>query len=121
RFNGTNQQQFIVTDNAIAILNSFPNVPSIATLTAFQQPVTIDQLAKDIRAPYTMQSVISVERQLPHNLTVAASYIHGRTLHLLRTRAINAPLPGTFVPGILNSGVRPLGNIGNVFEYESTG
>jgi Carboxypeptidase regulatory-like domain len=119
RFNGVNQLQYIVTDNAL--LNSFPDIPSFATLNAFQQPVTIDQLAKNLQAPYTMQSVISVERQLPHNLTIATSYIHARTPHLLRTRPINAPLPGTFTPGIVNSGVRPLGNIGNVFEYESSG
>src|SRR5437660_3910169 len=33
RLNGINQQQFIVTDPTI--LNSFPNVPSIATLMQF--------------------------------------------------------------------------------------
>jgi hypothetical protein len=119
RFNGTNQQQFIATDNNI--LNAFPNIPSIEALTAFAVPVSIYQLAGNIQSPYTMQSVISVERQLPHNLTASASYIHVRTLHVLRTRAINAPLPGTFLPSIPNSGVRPLGDIGNVFQYESSG
>jgi len=29
---------------------------------------------------------------------------------VLRTKPINAPLPGTFIPAIPNSGVRPLGN-----------
>jgi hypothetical protein len=119
RFNGSNQRQFIVTDPAV--LNSFPTVPSIATLTAFATPVTIDRLANDLRTPYTMQSVISVERALPHNFAVSATYVNARTLHLLRTRAINAPLPGTFVPGVPNSGVRPLGGSNNIFEYESSG
>jgi hypothetical protein len=50
---------------------------------------------------------------LPHNLTVAASYINVRTLHTLRTRPINAPLPGTFI--------RPLGVNDNIFQYESSG
>ena len=117
RLNGTNQKQFIVTDPAL--LNSFPNIPSIASLAA--QPVSIYQLAKDIRAPYTMQAAVSVERALPHNFTTSVTYSHSRTLHLLRARAINAPLPGTFVPGVPNSGVRPLGNINNYFEYDSTG
>src|SRR5439155_9631176 len=45
RFDGINQQQFTVTDPAI--LNSFPNIPSIATLTAFKTPVNIYQLAPD--------------------------------------------------------------------------
>ena len=118
RFNGVNQRQFIVND--AAVLDLFPTVPSIATLTAFATPVSIYQLAKDIQAPYTMQSVISVERQLPHNFTVSASYINARTLHLLRARAINAPLPGTFLPGAPNRGVRPFGS-DNIFEYESGG
>jgi len=39
----------------------------------------------------------------------------------LRRRAINAPLPGTFVPGVPGSGVRPLGTANNIFEYESSG
>jgi hypothetical protein len=67
-----------------------------------------------------LQSVISVERQLPHNLTIAMSYINVRTLHVLRTRPINAPLPGTFT-GAPNSGIRPLGVNDNIFEYESSG
>ena len=117
RLNGTNQQQFIVTDPAL--LNSFPNVPSIASLAA--QPVTIYQLAKDIRAPYTMQSAISVERALPHNFTTSVTFSHSRTLHVLRASAINAPLPGTFNPNVPNSGVYPLSSANTLFEYESTG
>lgn len=119
RLNGTNQQQFIVTDPAV--LSSFPNIPSLATLAAFATPVTIYDLAKDITAPYTMQSAISVERALPHNFRTSATFSHSRSLHLLRTRPINAPLPGTFVAGVPNSGVRPLGSVNNFFEYESSG
>jgi hypothetical protein len=119
RLNGINQQQYIVTDPAV--LDSFPNVPSIATITSFATPNTIYQLGKNLEAPYTMQSALSIERALPHNFTMSATYSHSRTLHLLRTRAINAPLPGTFVPGLPNSGVRPLGPTNNIFEYESSG
>jgi len=118
RFNGVNQQQFIVTDPAV--LDLFPNVPSLPTLAAFATPVTIYQLAQHIRAPYTLQSVISLERQLPRNFTLAVSFIDARSRHLLRSRAINAPLPGTFVPGVPDSGVRPFGNE-NLFQFESTG
>jgi len=119
RLNGTNQQQYIVTDPAV--LNSFPNVPSIATITSFATPNTIYQLEDNLEAPYTMQAAITIERTLPHNFTMSATFSHSRTLHLLRTRAINAPLPGTFVPGLPNSGVRPLGTTNNIFEYESSG
>jgi hypothetical protein len=116
RLNGVNQKQYIVTNPTF-----FPNIPSVATLDAFQVPVSKYQLAKDIQAPYTIQSVISLERQLPHNLKLAVSYINARTLHMLRGRPINAPLPGTYNPQVPTSGVRPFGNIGNIFEYESSG
>jgi hypothetical protein len=52
---------------------------------------------------------------------LSVSFINIRTLHLIRTRNINAPLPGTFVPGDPSSGVRPFGNVGNIFEYEASG
>ena len=116
RLNGANQKQYIVTNPTF-----YPNIPSIATLDAFQVPVSKYQLANDIQAPYTIQSVISLERQLPHNVRLSVSYINARTLHMLRARAINAPLPGTYNPQVPTSGVRPLGNIGNIFEYESSG
>jgi uncharacterized membrane protein YgcG len=119
RLNGTNEQQFIVTDPNL--LDLFPGVPATAVLASAATPITITQLANNIRAPYTMQSVISVEHQLAHNTKVAMSYINARTLHLLRTRATNAPLPGTFVPGIPDSGIRPLANNDNIFEYDSSG
>ena len=119
RLNGTNQQQYIVTDPAV--LNSFPNVPTIATIKAFATPVTIYRLVNDIQAPYTMQSAISLEHAFPRNFTASVTYSHSRTLHLLRTRAINAPLPGSFIPGVPGSGVRPVGSANNIFQYESTG
>jgi hypothetical protein len=125
RFDGINQQQFIVNapplvdkngnpiPPAASPLDAFPNVPLIAALQAFGTPINIYQLAKDIRTPYTMQSAISVERALPHNFTASVTFSHSRTLHVLRARAINAPLPGT--------GVRPLSSINNYFEYDSSG
>ncbi|MGH9944391.1 MAG: TonB-dependent receptor, partial [Pyrinomonadaceae bacterium] len=145
RFDGINQQQFIVsvqdvpncgtaadatcqavraeieTRNAQArgILSQAGGVvlngtvgPSLAELNGFALPQTTRAVADDLQAPYTIQSVFSVERLLPGNLTVTASYINTRTLHVLRSRNINAPV----------NGIRPLGpNTGNVFQYESSG
>lgn len=117
RFNGVNRQQFVVSANQAngpAILDRFPVAPSVAELTAFNVPQTIRRVAPDLRAPYTMETAFSVERQLPHNVTVSVSYIGARTLHVLRSRNINAPVP----PAII---VRPLPNVGNIFQYESSG
>src|SRR2546423_12879959 len=124
RFNGTNQQQFIVP--YVVLPNgqpafTFPNVPSIATLEAFKIPQTLRRVAPDLQSPYTMQSAISVERLLPYKITLSVTYINARTLHLLRSRDINAPLPGTFDP--LHPALirRPDPTQGDIFEYESTG
>ena len=128
RLNGINQQQFTVLNP-----DFFPLIPTVDQLVAFSVPGTVYRLQEGLQAPYTMQSVMSVERQLPRNFTVAASYINIRTLHVLRTRPLNAPLPGTFIPNVPNSGVRPLDCADfiptdinpsptcNVFEYDSSG
>jgi hypothetical protein len=128
RFNGTNQQQFTVLNP-----DFFPVIPTTAQLIAFSVPGSVYQLADNLQAPYTLQAVGSVERQLPHNLTIAASYINIRTLHGLRTRPLNAPLPGTFNPNVPGSGVHPLvcadyipptvnpSTRCNIFQYESSG
>ena len=58
-----------------------------------------------------METSLSVERQLVTNVTLSVSYIGARTLHVLRSRNINAPI----------NGVRPFANVGNIFQYESSG
>src|SRR4030095_12575087 len=128
RLNGISQQQFTVQNP-----DFFPLIPSPPTLVAFSVPGTVYKLSDTLEAPYTLQSVISVEHQLPRSMTIAASYINVRTLHMLRTRPLNAPLPGTFIPGVPGSGIRPLNcadyippsvnpsTICNVFDYESSG
>jgi hypothetical protein len=118
RFNGVNQQQFTVTD--LSVLGAFPRVPSIGTLSGFALPPNTYRVG-DITAPYTVQSSISVERQLPGNFTLTTTYLNARGVHYLRSRNINAPLPGTFDPSVPGSGVRPSGSVGNIFEYESNG
>ena len=128
RLNGVNQQQFTVLNP-----DFFPLIPTPAQLLAFSVPGTVYKLSPSLEAPYTMQAVFSVERQLPRNLTVAASYINVRTLHVLRTLPLNAPLPGTFIPNVPGSGVHPLNcadfiptdvnpsPVCNIFEYDSSG
>jgi hypothetical protein len=128
RLNGVNQQQFTVQNP-----DFFPLIPTPDQLIAFAVPGTVYRLSDSLQAPYTMQGVFSVERQLPRNMTVAASYINVRTLHVLRTLPLDAPLPGTFIPGVIGSGVRPLNcadfispdvnpsTTCNIFEYDSSG
>ncbi len=84
-------------------------------------PQTIRRVSDTLQAPYTIRSSLSIERQLPYNFTLAVTLSNTRTLHVLRSRNVNAPLPGTFIPGFPNSGVRPNSGVGNVFEFESSG
>jgi len=107
-----NEQQFVTGDQNI--LDMFPSVPSLATLANSAASRTSLQLAQNLQLAYIMQGAIGIERQLPLKFVLTATFLSARALHLLRSRNINAPLPGT--------GIRPLGNApGNIFEYESSG
>jgi hypothetical protein len=118
RFNGVTQQQLIVTD--AAALDGFPNIPSVSALAPFARAQTVRRLSDEVQSPYSIQSIVSLERQLPKGVVFAATYLNVRTVHVLRTRNANAPLPGTFNP-LTGDGAFPLGAPGNVFEFESSG
>jgi hypothetical protein len=113
--NGTNQLSYTITNP-----DTFPNPPSIAGLSPAQNSVY--RLDPRLRGDYLMQTAIGVERQLPHNTTMALTYTNTRALHMQQTVPINTPLPGTYVIGQQDSGVRPYGlAAGNLFEYQSGG
>jgi hypothetical protein len=118
RLNGTTQQQFIVNQP-----NFYPIVPpqgSPLLETAKTFP-TMYQLSPNLRAAYTMQTAVSVERQITKNANIAVSYLNSRGLHQFLTRNINAPFPNTYNPNDPTSGIRPFGDVGNVYQFESGG
>ena len=120
RFDGVHQQQFLVTDPAV--LNLFPAIPPVDLLDDFAQPQVRRVFADDLRTARSLRAMFVVERVLPKNIRLSVAYSHSRTSRSQRTVNINAPLGGTFIPGLPNSGVRPLGNqAGNIFEYQPTG
>ncbi len=114
--NGISQQQYVV--NAP---NFFPNIPPISTLSTFATFPTIYQIAPNMQAPYMMESAIGLERQVTQNITASITYINTHGVHQFMTRNINAPLPGTYNPAVPSSGVRPFGDVGNIYQYESSG
>src|SRR5215213_1253063 len=116
RYNGIVQQQYVVSNP-----DFFPTIPSIASLAAFQTTQTVQQISSTLRSPYIIQTAVSLERQLPFNTTLAMTYANAHGVHLLRSQDVNAPLPGTFNPFLLGSGVFPLGKRGPVFLMESSG
>jgi hypothetical protein len=97
-----------------------PSVPS-AALAASNSQQTTEELSPNLRAPYLMESAISVERQIPGHMTVALTYVNSHGLHEFRTNDINAPLPGTYNPSVPGSGVYPLGSPNAVFQVQSSG
>jgi hypothetical protein len=116
RFNGLVQQQYVVTNP-----DFFPNAPLAASLGGAQSTQVVYETSSRLRAPYIVQSAATIERQLPANTTLAVTYTSSHGVHLLRSEDINAPLPGTYVPDLTNSGVFPLGHPGPVFLMESPG
>jgi hypothetical protein len=115
RQNGVNQTQFLAN-----FPDFFPNIPPLNILQA-QASQTIYQISPTVRAPYVMQTGISVDRQIVKSATMSVSYLNSRGVDQLISRNINAPLPGTYNPADPASGVRPLGTNENVYQYESEG
>jgi hypothetical protein len=116
RYNGVAQQQYVVTDP-----DFYPNVPTPAALAGFQSTPVTQEISSRLRAPYVMQSALTVERKLPRNTTFAVTYTNSHGLHELISNDINAPLPGTYDPAVQNSGTFPLGHPGAVDLMESAG
>jgi hypothetical protein len=117
RQNGLTQQEYIVTDPTF-----YPNIPPVSVLQTAQTGVpTIYRIQSNLHAPYTMQTAVSVERQLSKTVNLTVSYVDSRGVHQLLTDNVNAPLPGTFIIGEPTSGTRPNGILENIYQYESEG
>ena len=115
RYNGILQQQFVLTNPT-----TYPTPPSPVTLSmmGYQSSWAV---SSRIRAPYYLQSALTLERQLGKSTTFAVTYTNSHGVHLFRSEDINAPLPGTYNPSTPNSATFPLGHSGPVFLMESTG
>ena len=108
RFNGVVQQQYVVTNPTF-----FPNIPPLASLSGSHSTQVVQEVSAQLRAPYIMQSALSMERQLPANTTLAVTYTNSHGLHELRSEDINTPLPG--------SGSFPFGKSDPLFLMTSSG
>jgi len=124
RYNGKVQQQYVITNPTFFTPDSTTPISSLGGLQTIQPVQTIQEVSSTLRAPYLMQSAVSVERQLPAHTTLAVTYTNSHGLHMFNTADINAPLPGTYNPKNPGSGVFPLaGQYGTdpVFLMESAG
>jgi hypothetical protein len=133
RNDGVSQLNYVVTDPLLlgqpvfSYDGSVKNVPTEAQLAAFAPRSSIPfRIADDTRAPYSIQTALSVERQLPFRTTLSATFIMSRSLHLLRQRNINAPVcPTVSVCGAFTTAqvaaLRPDPTQGNIYQIESSG
>jgi Carboxypeptidase regulatory-like domain len=121
RLNGVTEEQFVVTNPT-----GYPNPPCTTIIgcsrLAGSSP-TIYQINPDLRAPYTMQSAVSLERQLGKIGTVSVTYLNSRGFHQLILENANAPCAvGSQPSPACLPGERPLaaqfGN-DNLYQYNS--
>ena len=94
--NGTSQEEFVVTNPTC-----FPglDVPLTSAISSCGTPTsissTIYQVDSHLHAPYTIQSAVSVERQITKAATVSVTYLNSRGFDQFVTINANAVFPGT--------------------------
>jgi hypothetical protein len=106
RVNGVVQKQFVIVNPTC-----FPVAANCDLSTASTATPTVYAVSPRLHSPYTLQTAISVERQVKKSATVSVTYLNSRGFHQLGTINANAPLPG--------STLRPDPNAGNVYEFVS--
>jgi hypothetical protein len=107
RLNGSTESQFRVTNPQFYLFNTPPpnSLP--------QSNPTLYVVNPNLRAPYTMQTGITLERQLTKNANLSVTYLTSRGVHEFFTNNLNPADPVT--------GKRPNGTNENVFQYQSEG
>jgi len=136
RFNGINDLAFTITNpqfypnNSTTNPNNYPFVgipiPGEAALQAANMAgATIYKIDPNLHAPTQLQSAVSIDRQLPHNVTMSVQYLNTRGSHTLFSNGINinAPYPGSYVPpsvGLPAQGLYPYGQAAGIIDEYST-
>ncbi|HWG57931.1 MAG TPA: carboxypeptidase regulatory-like domain-containing protein [Candidatus Acidoferrales bacterium] len=122
--NGTIQNSYLLNTSAVAYC--FPDPTAAACqqqLTSGLEPsTTVYRFNPNFRAPYDMQTAISVDQQITKVGRLSITYMNSRGVHQMYTTNVNAPLPGTFTPGDTTTYTdRPNPNFENIDEFESEG
>lgn len=124
RYNGENELNYVLYNPSVFNSGFTTAIPlSDLSLSNTEQRYEIDS---HLHAPVLMQTVVGVERQLFGRTRLSVNFVNSRGNHLLRTVDINAPLPGTYPFGAVttatnNLGIRPYGDVGDIYLYESSG
>lgn len=90
RLNGITQQQFIINNpTCFPGLDQPLAIPISNCGTASSNTSSIYQISPSLHAPYTLQSAISVERQLTKTATLAVTYLNSRGFDQLLSLSLN--------------------------------
>jgi hypothetical protein len=81
RSNGVVQQQEVISNP-----DFFPNIPSSLPPNAIQSSQVVQEVSSRFRAPYILQSAVTLERQLPANTTLAVTYTNSHGVHICALR-----------------------------------
>ena len=116
RLNGVTEQQFIINNPTCfpgvdVALTSFSNCGAVSSATS-----NTYQIGPRLRAPYTLQGALGVERQITKSATLSVIYMNSRGFDQFLTINASAPYPGT--PCAPNC---PPISGGNVYRYVSEG
>ena len=126
RQNGVTQYEIVVDNPSYDPANPDP-FASGAIRNTFP---SIRVLDPDLASPYNSVVMVSVERTFFSNLFISVLYDHGRDVHRIRTRNLNAPrditsaTPRSCRPEQTSEAlgcVRPFPDRGNILSFESTG
>lgn len=121
RFNGVVQQLYVVTNPNFYLGTTTP-IPPPTSLP--QSAPTLYQVNPNLRTPYTMQTGISLERQLTKSANLSVTYLNARGVHQFFTENINAPNCTIFPcdPNDTVNNPRPIpNNPDNIYQYQSEG
>jgi hypothetical protein len=116
--NGAIQQRFVVSDPACLAqaYALYPAVPTLSTVPCLSQGGTSGYtIDPGVRAPYTIQAVASVERQVNKYSTLIFNFIHSHGVHQLFS--INSAVESEIQTGTFN----PLNPPTPVYDYLSEG
>jgi hypothetical protein len=111
RLDGTRQYEIVINNP------SYPDPFQSGDVTIVP-PASRRVFDSELANPYYTTVSFAVERSLPRNLFVSASFDYHRGSRLLRSRDLNAPLPGT-PPDPTGKIPRPDPSQGNVWLLES--
>jgi len=110
RLNGITQEQFVINNPEC------PSLTDLSSCTGAVTPVTPTtyKISPSLRAPYTLQSAFTAERQLTKAATLSVTYLNSRGFDQLLTINTNAPYPGT----PCSPSCQPTSG-GNLYQYVS--